>query len=212
MTEINRLIRLNIEIEGLLRVLEERHSDDARSMLAEKFEGYAALMRAYVGGHEPLGDFAAPVTVEVPEPEVYEPIVSNENEETAVEPVVEPDLEPVSEPVDLEIKEQEAVEPELVDETDAATAAITLGEAKGQGASRCAGEALLKAFTLNDKFRFRRELFAVDDDDFSSTLVLLAQMPSYEEAADYLFHDLLWDRRDENVQAFMEILKAHMPA
>jgi len=42
--------------------------------------------------------------------------------------------------------------------------------------------------------------------------VLLAQMPSYEEAADYLFHDLLWDRRDENVQAFMEILKAHMPA
>lgn len=211
MTEINRLIRLNIEIEGLLRVLEERHSDDARSMLAEKFEGYAALMRAYVGGHEPLGDFAAPVTVEVPEPEVYEPIVSNENEETAVEPVVEPDLEPVSEPVDLEIKEQEAVEPELVDETDAATAAITLGEAKGQGASRCAGEALLKAFTLNDKFRFRRELFA-GDDDFSSTLVLLAQMPSYEEAADYLFHDLLWDRRDENVQAFMEILKAHMPA
>ncbi len=212
MTEINRLIRLNIEIEGLLRVLEERHSDDARSMLAEKFEGYAALMRAYVGGHEPLGDFAAPVTVEVPEPEVYEPIVSNENEETAVEPVVEPDLEPVSEPVDLEIKEQEAVEPELVDETDAATAAITLGEAKGQGASRCAGEALLKAFTLNDKFRFRRELFAGDDDDFSSTLVLLAQMPSYEAAADYLFHDLLWDRRDENVQAFMEILKAHMPA
>ena len=212
MTEINRLIRLNIEIEGLLRVLEERHSDDARSMLAEKFEGYAALMRAYVGGHEPLGDFAAPVTVEVPEPEVYEPIVSNENEETAVEHVVEPDLEPVSEPVDLEIKEQEAVEPELVDETDAATAAITLGEAKGQGASRCAGEALLKAFTLNDKFRFRRELFAGDDDDFSSTLVLLAQMPSYEEAADYLFHDLLWDRRDENVQAFMEILKAHMPA
>lgn len=208
MTDINRLIRLNIEIEGLLRVLEERHSDDARSMLAEKFEDYAALMRAYVGGHEPLGDFATPVTVEVPEPEVYEPIVSNENEETAVEPVVEP----VREPVDLEIKEQEAVEPELVDETDAATTAITLGEAKGQGTSRCAGEALLKAFTLNDKFRFRRELFGGDDDDFSSTLVLLAQMPSYEEAADYLFHDLLWDRRDENVQAFMEILKAHMPA
>ncbi len=204
MTDINRLIRLNIEIEGLLRVLEERHSDDARSMLAEKFEDYAALMRAYVGGHEPLGEFATPGTVEVPEPEVYEPIVSNENEETAVEPVVEP--------VDLEIKEQEAVEPELVDETDAATTAITLGEAKGQGASRCAGEALLKAFTLNDKFRFRRELFAGDDDDFSSTLVLLAQMPSYEEASDYLFHDLLWDRRDENVQAFMEILKAHMPA
>jgi hypothetical protein len=208
MTDINRLIRLNIEIEGLLRVLEERHSDDARSMLAEKFEDYAALMRAYVGGHEPLGEFATPGTVEVPEPEVYEPIVSNENEETAVEPVVEPGLEPV----DLEIKEQEAVEPELVDETDAATTAITLGEAKGQGASRCAGEALLKAFTLNDKFRFRRELFAGDDDDFSSTLVLLAQMPSYEEASDYLFHDLLWDRRDENVLAFMEILKAHMPA
>ena len=37
------------------------------------------------------------------------------------------------------------------------------------------------------------ELFAGDDDDFSSTLVLLAQMPSYEEAADYLFHDLLWE-------------------
>lgn len=66
MTDINRLIRLNIEIEGLLRVLEERHSDDARSMLAEKFEDYAALMRAYVGGHEPLGDFATPVTEEVP--------------------------------------------------------------------------------------------------------------------------------------------------
>ncbi len=65
---------------------------------------------------------------------------------------------------------------------------------------------LRKSFTLNDKFRFRRELFGGDDAEFSDTLDLLATMHSLSEAEEYIYDDLQWSREDENVAEFMDIV------
>lgn len=216
MTDINRLISLGIEIEGLLRVMESRGSSEARQLLALKFDNYSALMRACLdSAGDDAAEAAAPV-VPAPEacetaqepavqaPVAEEAVVAEEPEAVEVAEVAE---EPSAEPASVKL--QEAEEPEVVDEIDATAAVVAKNDTPRQPARQCP---LIKAFTLNDKFRFRRELFAGDDEDFASTLALLEQMPSFEEAADYLYHDLLWDRRNEAVVEFMEILKANMPA
>ena len=46
MTDINKLIRLNVEIEGLLRVLADRDNAGVRESLAEKFAVYTEGMEA----------------------------------------------------------------------------------------------------------------------------------------------------------------------
>ncbi len=68
---------------------------------------------------------------------------------------------------------------------------------------------LRKAFSLNDKFRFRRELFGNSDTDMTDTLNLVSAMSSQCEAEEYFYHDLEWDAENEEVQEFMAIIANH---
>ena len=45
MYNIQELYRLNIELEGLLRVIEQRDSEEARELLAQKFKLYTESMQ-----------------------------------------------------------------------------------------------------------------------------------------------------------------------
>lgn len=63
-------------------------------------------------------------------------------------------------------------------------------------------------FTLNDKFRFRRELFGGSDADFADALQVAEAMTSREEVEDYFFNDLCWNPANEDVMAFMDIITA----
>ncbi len=62
-------------------------------------------------------------------------------------------------------------------------------------------------FSINDRYRFRRELFNGSDVDFNTTLSLVASMDDYEEAADYFLDELQWDEKSPDVVDFLEILK-----
>lgn len=66
-----------------------------------------------------------------------------------------------------------------------------------------------KAFTLNDRFRFRRELFENSDVQMTNTLNMIEAMQSFSEAEDYFYNDLEWDKDSTEVQEFMEIIKKH---
>lgn len=68
---------------------------------------------------------------------------------------------------------------------------------------------LRKAFSLNDKFRFRRELFSNSDTEMADTLNLVEAMSSYSEAEDYFYSDLQWDPEMPEVVDFMAIIKKH---
>ena len=202
MTDPNSLIRLNIELEGLLRILADRDNADARALLEAKFAQYSDLMHLYLAQETPMQSVPAPA-IEPEQPVAPEPEAVPATEpvpapiyEVASEPevIVEPEPVPVQEPIIVPEPEPEPIpEPEPAQPTRTAV-----------------NTRLLKAFTLNDKFRFRRELFNGDDDDFADTLSLLAHMPSYAEAADYLTNDLLWDTRNPNVEDFLAILKENM--
>lgn len=65
---------------------------------------------------------------------------------------------------------------------------------------------LRRSFTLNDKFMFRRELFADSDAELNDTIELLMTMDTLDEAREYLLHDLQWDADNTTVADFMAII------
>ena len=65
---------------------------------------------------------------------------------------------------------------------------------------------LKQAFTLNDKYRFRRELFGNSDTEFIDMINLVSAMATLSEAEDYFYGDLEWDLENEEVKDFMNII------
>lgn len=68
---------------------------------------------------------------------------------------------------------------------------------------------IFRAFTLNDKFRFRRELFRNSQEEFDEVLNVISQMSTIEEAEEYIYDDLCWTPDNEDVKAFMEVVTKH---
>ena len=66
-----------------------------------------------------------------------------------------------------------------------------------------------KAFSLNDRFRFQRELFAGSANAMNTAIEHIEIMRSYGNAELYFYSQLHWDREDEVVQDFMSIVRNH---
>jgi len=64
-----------------------------------------------------------------------------------------------------------------------------------------------KAFSLNDRFRFKKELFSGDEEQMNKTLNILNGMHSYEESIAYLSHALKWNMEDETVGDFIKLVE-----
>ncbi|MCI8998013.1 MAG: hypothetical protein HFJ95_03340 [Muribaculaceae bacterium] len=102
--------------------------------------------------------------------------------------------------------EQEAIAASaLTEEAEDASAPLRLEEKLARDRARD----IFKAFTINDKFRFRRELFRNSQEEFDETLYVIAQMSNFEEAEDYFYNDLCWNPESEDVKEFMDIVKNH---
>lgn len=197
MTHLDSLTKMNVELEGLLHVLKNRDSLEARSALSQKFEEYSALMKEYLAAQT------------APAPAVQEQIQDT-----------------VAEAQYMEVKDQEAQEAEDIPEDDLAVSAIEKGdsefekeysepdytvmEKEDKDLHSILHPNLLQAFTLNDRFRFTRMLFNGDSEDFTETVNLLAQLPNKEDAHDYLINDLMMDPADEVVKEFLSFIDAHM--
>lgn len=66
-----------------------------------------------------------------------------------------------------------------------------------------------KALSLNDRFRFQRELFSNSKNDLNNALDLVNAMQSFDEAEEYFIHDLGWDQDNEDVADFMGLVRRH---
>lgn len=66
-----------------------------------------------------------------------------------------------------------------------------------------------KAFSLNDRFRYQRELFAGSASAMDTALEHIEMMSSYGNAELYFYSQLHWDRENEVVQDFMSIVRNH---
>lgn len=68
---------------------------------------------------------------------------------------------------------------------------------------------LSKAFSLNDRFRYRRELFGNSEVEMRNTINMVEAMHSFSEAEDYFYGDLEWDRESPEVVDFMTTIRNH---
>lgn len=64
-------------------------------------------------------------------------------------------------------------------------------------------------FSINDRFRFKRELFDNSDVAFNNTLALVASMENYDEAEDYFLNEEGLDRRSPAVADFLDVIKRY---
>jgi len=66
---------------------------------------------------------------------------------------------------------------------------------------------LRKAFSLNDHFYFRRELFNGDEARMNKVISDLNEIQSYKESVVYLNEKLAWNIEDATVDEFMKLLE-----
>ena len=64
-------------------------------------------------------------------------------------------------------------------------------------------------FSINEKYRFKKELFNNSELEFNNTLVLVASMEDFEEAEDYFINDLGWNTATPEVKDFLEIIRRY---
>lgn len=192
--DYKELLKTAYELEGLLLVQIDRgseHSDNIDRLIAEKAAALHEEMRRCSCASAPAPvPVPAPAPAEVEAEEIAESAIEEE-EGLAAAPAVE-EVPPVPETA-AETAEDETEE------------ALTLDERL----ARERAKDIFKAFTLNDKFRFRRELFGNSQAEFDDTLQVISAMSSLDEAEEYFYEDLCWDADNEDVKAFMEILAKH---
>ena len=150
------------------------------------------------------------------EPEVVVEVVPEP--EPAEEPEAEPQPEPEPEPesIEEEATAQEAAdaesEPEIAPDAEPVTAddfttvddePVRLDEAL----QRNMVKDLHHAFSLNDRFRYRRELFGNSDQVMEETLNHIESMATFDEAENYFYNDLEWEYDSPEVADFMVIIK-----
>lgn len=64
-------------------------------------------------------------------------------------------------------------------------------------------------FSINERFRFRKELFDNSDADFNNTLALVASMDNYEEAEDYFLNEEGFETSNPVVREFLDVIKRY---
>lgn len=179
------LLDTALEIEGLLMVQIDRkdqHSDHVDDLIARKLASLQAHFSAEVVNDD--DDEAIAEAAQEEETEMAE-VAQPEHEETNETDEPEADMDiTMSAPMSESVKLDERL-------------------------ARDRAKDIFKAFTLNDKFRFRRELFNNSQAEFEDALEVIAGMNTIDEAKEYFIDDLCWDASNEDVKAFMEILAKH---
>lgn len=231
-TNIDQLSQLLLEADGLLLLL-QRHRDetpiDAIKLLRKKLELILALTDGLddevdsvsqqpesTGNYieqtiedapkenpiEDSGAIAIATTIEATE-------TTLEEEAEAIDATAEEEAEAnIDEPIDIST-EKEAEEEEENEEEDKGeedidkTTEISAKETSESGPLR---RPLSTVLNLNDKFRFRRELFGNSDAQYVECMDMLSAMSGLDEAQEYLFDDLGWDASNEDVQDFLHLL------
>ena len=230
---LETLLKQVLELEGLLLIAEKR-GDDVPNLVIDMIKQKAAAIGELAGvaasdnkqgidalpDDEPDDDITVEFVDDEDAPSAAEPVEAESSAPVAAEPepVVAPEPSVVSEPEPTPVDEPEPVEaptlaPEEVEpeaeaeefEPDPDDQPLTLDEALHRDMTKD----LRQAFSLNDRYRYRRELFGNSDSVMNETLNLIEAMHSFDEAEDYFYNDLQWEHDSPEVADFMVIIKNH---
>lgn len=188
--EIKNLKDKIYELEGLLELAQLRE---------EKIDELAPLIEARLAGLRANGTDGSNVP--------NEPNSISSKDSKDIQSPIRTEITEFSDTLDFaeepektaEDTEKSEEEPKNIDEEPTSVSA----KPKSGGTGR------KPAFCLNDRFRFRRELFSNSDSEFSEALGRVACMESYDEAEDYFIGSLGWDPENPEVVDFLEIIRIY---
>lgn len=184
------------------KILNELHSLEAVQIevLRKQMEEHQALIQSIPHSVVvPVPPTPVPEKITL-EPVIEVPVVVAQVKETIVE-IPEPEL-PVEEVVILNSAPVQPVE---------VSHKLTVPEKPGLFLNDLLEKKNLsdfrKAFSLNDRFRFRRELFGGDEGRMNKAISDLNDISSYEDSITYLNDKLNWNIEDESVADFIRLLE-----
>ena len=177
----------------------ERELDDELSDLLSEFQPMEEAEQQEISQETPITE---PVSEPEPESEsefepVLEPIFAAEEEVSDAVVVNWDSSSELQEPLSTSIDNTSDLQP--------LQQSIRLDEKL----QRACSKDLRAAFSLNDTFRFRRELFGNNAAEMSDAITLVETMKSWDEAEEYFYNDLGWNKDNEDVKDFMAIIKNH---
>ena len=221
---LNDILEKVYELEGLLLLARSREQDNIDASLRQLILAKGETIEALLGDTFAENEISV---VEMPEPESDEASIEiNESleDEVSAEPeepensysLIDDDADAdedsgnhsyeIPDDEDADVNLIEDADEEVVDDEDEDDdIPLTLDEALQRNMSRD----LRKAFSLNDRFRYRRELFANNDVEMNDTLNLVETMHSFSEAEDFFYGDLEWDKEAPEVIDFMNVIRNH---
>lgn len=68
---------------------------------------------------------------------------------------------------------------------------------------------LRSLFSINDYYRFRRELFEGDDNAMEQALYIINETSTFDEVEKYFYNDLDWERDNQDVADFLDTVRNH---
>ena len=179
---------------------------DQLALFKEQMEKHRALIKKA----ERLEAEAALVTQMLEQESNYEPV--QEMELPSVEELKEEE-ESVATPAAATVAAEKTVSEPAASLSSASSHATTLEQSLPHSISL--NEVIQKkfladfrkAFSLNDRFRFRRELFGGDEGRMNEAISDLNELQSFEESITYLDKKLKWNVEDEAVADFIKLLE-----
>ena len=200
--DLKTILDKTMELEGLLMLARSRREsgidDSLRRLILDK---QAEVSRLIDDCFSAAGEQHSDMFAGEPLPE---PVEDFSEEPVPVAQLVEDDDDD-----DVLVDEEEIDDDDEADDDvellDEEESALTLDEALQRSMSRD----LRKAFSLNDRFRYRRELFGNSDVEMNDTLNLVETMHSYSEAEEFFYGDLEWDSESPEVKDFMAVIRNH---
>lgn len=212
--DMTGLLNLAYEIEGLL-MLHINRGDEASPEMMQLLVSKAKSLVDGLTDSEESAVVAAPLPVESIESDGSDCCRPSAHVEEMVEETVEA-VDAVDKDADDAGVADSAMSEELEDACPDSPSVAVCDKAFSddkltldEKLARDRAADISKAFTINDKFRFRRELFRGSDEEFKETLDVIASMSSMDEAEEYFYNDLCWDADNEDVKEFMAIVAKH---
>ncbi len=198
--EYDQILTTCLELEGLLCLVEKRGSSDKlSSLILKKTELlYNSVRENFTAVAAEADDDAVATSVMAEEEADADVDLENPDSVEVVSlPTVELTQTAADRPEDAEVNLPEVVEQAPVEARQVQ---------KEPAATAVRNDTVNVEFTINDKFRFRRELFSNSDVDMSDALQIATRMNSREELEDYFYNDLCLDPENPVVVDFMRII------
>ena len=208
MIELDKKLGISVQTSGEPSLLElSRRVDDRQGIVQPEITSRASNEELGVVTKSESRDNAC-IVRELDVEEVAEPVKQPE-------PVVETETSPIieSESVIEDDSEQEIVEIEQVieleieDKVEEKERIIEEVEEESTPNSNVELRNLMSVIGLNDRFRFRHDLFSNSDEIFRETIDILNKIENFDKAVDYLMKKFAWDEEDATVVYFYDIIK-----